>query len=221
MDFLPFFKASSLPHTSLQTLWSYNVIAEECAQETAEPSSENEIVEFASYLPYKARILDIGSGPGIDARILCELGLEVIGIDFSPNMIKIAKQIAPLASFHLMAIENMDFPSESFDGIWTNCSLVHIPKTSITSVLQNIYKLLKSNGVLYLSVKKGKGERLKKELCYNENYPQFWAYYSKSEINKLLNHVNFKVLAIKKSCNKEYATEPLIHVFAAKRKSFL
>lgn len=52
----------------------------------------DEIKDFASQMKENSTILDLGCGSGYITNYLCELNLNAIGIDFSGEMIKIAKK---------------------------------------------------------------------------------------------------------------------------------
>lgn len=215
---------SDLPLSSLINLWTYDAIAEEYAKNVEESIPNQEINEFISHLPFKAKVLDIGCGSGRDAAIFCRNGLKVIGIDFSSNMMKIAKKTAPEAQFHLMTIENMEFSSQSFDGIWANCSLLHIPKIKMSCVLNKIYSFLKINGIFSLTVKKGNGEGFKKDIRYENTPIKFWAYYQETEIQDLLRKAKFKIVSVNSNDGDHsgnYVSDRLIHIFAVKLKSAL
>lgn len=210
-----------ISESSYQTLWSYNAIAEVYAEKVKNYVPEKEIQEFISHLPYKAKVLDIGCGSGRDARIFCSKGFEVTGIDFSSNMIKIAKETAPLAKFHLMSIEAMYFPSHFFDGIWANCSLLHISKAKMPLALNKIYNFLSEYGIFSLTLKEGEGEGLKQDFRYENAPSKFYAYYTEDEIRSLLQDAKFSVLKVNKSFPGSYVPEPLINIFAVKFKSSL
>ena len=66
------------------------------------------------------RILDLACGPGNLARRLAAAvapGGEVVGVDLAPGMIEVARSRAiPNARFELMDIEELSFPSASFDA---------------------------------------------------------------------------------------------------------
>jgi SAM-dependent methyltransferase len=54
-------------------------------------------------LPHRARIIDVGCGPGWTTQWLCKLGHQVIGLDISPELLAIAKErleTEPYAPFH-------------------------------------------------------------------------------------------------------------------------
>lgn len=67
------------------------------------------------------RVLEVGTGPGFFAILLCELGCNVTAIDLTPAMLAEAKENAgPLASeiqFMEMNAEALHFTDKSFDVI--------------------------------------------------------------------------------------------------------
>lgn len=69
----------------------------------------------------KMTVLDVGTGPGIIAFFLAELGKKVMGIDLSENMIQIARRNARDynldVDFRVGDAENLPFDDESFDAV--------------------------------------------------------------------------------------------------------
>ena len=61
-----------------------------------------------------------------------------------------------------MNFEDMEF-EDVFDGIWACGSLIHIPKNEMPEILGRIHDALCSNGILYISVKKGDTEGFRGE----------------------------------------------------------
>lgn len=174
---------------------SYQATAETFTKNVADLAPQESIEKFIKLLPTNPKIIDIGCASGRDAKIFSSLGANVVGIDFSSNLIDIAKKNAPEASFQVMDIETMNFPNGSFDGAWAGMSLLHIPKKSILKVLSNIHQLLKPKGIFYLTVKKGKGEILEKDFRYVEgNFEKFWAFYEEDEFKNLLIKAKFKLV---------------------------
>jgi len=96
------------------------------------------------------KILDVGCGHGRDARYLSERGFEVVGIDLSRNLLKIARRMAPKAKFLLMDMRDLKFGDEEFDGIWSCASFLHIPKREALETLREFRRVLKPGGLLYL-----------------------------------------------------------------------
>ncbi|MDY7230633.1 class I SAM-dependent methyltransferase [Hyalangium rubrum] len=55
-------------------------------------------------------IVDLGCGSGILARALTEAGYDVLGVDLSPDMLRLAARNAPRATFRRGSLLDMDFP---------------------------------------------------------------------------------------------------------------
>jgi len=73
------------------------------------------------------KALDVGTGTGFVAGILSENGYQVTGIDFSQNMVSVAKKNYPLATFAKLDIEKDDqaYKNGSFDLIITRQVVGH------------------------------------------------------------------------------------------------
>lgn len=199
------------------TQTSYEVSAEKYAENVLHLHPK-EGVRFKEMVPASAQILDLGCGSGRDAKIFSEMGLKVVGVDFSPKMIELASQTAKEAQFYVMDLESLQFPKASFEGVWANCSLLHIPKAKMLKVLQNIQTLLKNEGVLYLSLKQGEGEKVEKDLRYG-GLEKFWSFFQKEEIQNLLFEAGFVTCEIfVEEGSSSYHSHPLIKAFAKKAK---
>src|SRR5260370_42458566 len=65
-------------------------------------------------------ILDVGCGPGYVSVAAAERGAIPIGLDFSEEMIAIAKKKFPRIEFRQGDAQNLPFPDASFDRIVAN-----------------------------------------------------------------------------------------------------
>lgn len=105
------------------------------------------------------RILDAGSGSGRDALAFRVLGHDVRAFDASPAMVA-ATQAHAAVEARLMRFE--DFAWEhSFEGIWACASLLHVAGVGLPGVIDRLAAHLVPGGALYLSFKRGTGERVK------------------------------------------------------------
>ena len=78
--------------------------------------------ELAGVLgPKPLTVIDVGTGTGYIAMILGQLGHQVTGVDFSPNMLEIARERnAPYRSNVTILegdAENLAFPNDAFDAL--------------------------------------------------------------------------------------------------------
>jgi ubiquinone/menaquinone biosynthesis C-methylase UbiE len=132
----------------------------------------DEFQKFISLLKGK-KILDLGCGSGDHSLYFKEKGFEVVPLDLSESMIELCKNrgLNPV----LMDIEELNFGSNAFDGIWSVTSLLHVPKERLTSVILKLNSILKDGGVLYVCVKEGEGEGLiEDKIGDTKRFFSFW-----------------------------------------------
>ncbi|MFH1187353.1 MAG: methyltransferase domain-containing protein [bacterium] len=171
---------------------------------------------FISRLKKDSLVLDLGCGPGLDAEMFAREGFGVIGVDFSEKMIGLAKGRVDSAEFKVMNVKKLDFEDESFDAVWANAILLHIFKKDISLVLNEVFRVLKKGGVLYVSVKEGDEEILKPDARYG-GVKKFWSFFQKDEIEGELKKAGFKILeSYIEKLEDSYATNPWVQVFCGK-----
>ena len=95
------------------------------------------------------KILDLGCGTGIYARILKKRGAKVQGIDISPKMIEIARQNVKGVDFRIGSVYNLPYKSGTFDIVLA--SLVVHYFGNLNKALKEIRRVLKKNGVFIFS----------------------------------------------------------------------
>ena len=120
--------------------------------------------------PYGS-ILDSGCGTGRDTAEFIEKGYQVTAFDASPAMVRecnkkiddlkksgdiIIAGIANSSKCIEMTFDEVNFRNE-FNGVWASASLLHVPQYRLESTINKLIKALKKGGVIYLSLKYGKG----------------------------------------------------------------
>jgi ubiquinone/menaquinone biosynthesis C-methylase UbiE len=80
----------------------------------------------AASVSAKMSILDVGCGPGYVSAAVAERGATPIGLDFSKEMIAIAKRMLPRIDFREGDAQNLPFADASFDRVVANFSLLHL-----------------------------------------------------------------------------------------------
>lgn len=178
-----------------KTLRSYDSYAKEWA-ETHHTTDfwSNERDQFQKYLP-KGKILEIGSGAGVDAKEFIDRGYAYVGTDISLGLINEAKKRNPNAEFIQQSVYELNFPESNFDGFWTVASLLHIPKSRIDEALQKIHYVARPNGVGLISLKKGVGEKMVEDVFQNKKFRRFYSFYSLNEFSKILKRNKFEILS--------------------------
>lgn len=106
------------------------------------------------------KILDLGCGPGLYARILSNKGARVKGIDISKEEIKIAKREDPKSEFIVGDIEKLPFKNNEFDIVLSALVLGHLKSWNKT--LRGVNKVLKKGGIFVFSINNPISECAKK-----------------------------------------------------------
>ena len=138
------------------------------------------------------KILDLGCGIGKEENYISNKGYDIIGIDFAENIIKEAKNKFPNCKFEIMDLNNLNYPSNFFDGILFINTLFHIPESKLNPLFKNISNVLKTNGKMLMIFQEGEAESLKEEPLKKGNYV-YMHEYSFDYINKVLNAHNLKI----------------------------
>ena len=131
----------------------YKKMAEEYHVSRGIFDNKKELKEFSGLLPKGAKILDVGCGTGIPtAKFLVNTGFEVIGIDFSERMLKLAKKNVPKAKFIKMNMIKLNFKENSFDGLTSLYAIFHVPKEKHLAIFRNFHKIIKPKGIMLISL---------------------------------------------------------------------
>ena len=153
---------------------------------------------FISFLKQGDLVLDVGCAGGFKSKYLINKGLSVLGIDFSENLIEIAKKEVSGAEFLVMDMREVNTLHQKFDGIFAQASLLHLPKKETPEIIKKFFANLKSGGYLYVAVKGARDniseEEVKEENDYGYSYERFFSYYTTDEIKKYFADAGFEIV---------------------------
>lgn len=98
--------------------------------------------EFFQAFPLNkdAPILELGCGSGRNLKILREMGFSNLkGVDFSPTQVKFCREQG--LDVQKMNITRLSFPEDSFDLVFTNSVLLHVPPDKISSAIKEAVRV--------------------------------------------------------------------------------
>lgn len=182
------------------------------------PNTQN-LDRMVELLGVGASVLDLGCGPGRDSSYLALKGLEVVGVDYSTQMIAKAKELHDNIShlvFKTMDMNNLTFEKESFDGVWASASLLHIPKRGLPHVFMEIYRVLNKGGTLFVSVMKGVGEKFTVETKYAKPIERFFTFFSLKEIQSYLKKAGFNLFEMNTNPSTSRQSTIWLNIFSRK-----
>jgi len=160
------------------------------------------------------RVLDVGCGPGRDAKYFSDSGCEVTGIDLVPEFLKIAREKVPKGKFYSMDMRRMGFKDDYFDGIWSMASFLHIPRNEADKTMKEHVRVLKQKGIMFISTLEGDGEDPLPPSPKYGGYSKFFYGYEENEFKELLKSSGFSI----ENFDKDVRSEKLIFFNILARK---
>ncbi len=143
-------------------------------------------------LPKGARILDLGSGTGLPYdKYLAGIGFRVIGVDFSPKHLSLARQNVPQAEYILGDFSKVGFPPESFDAVTAFYSIFHLPRGEHPALFQRMHRWLKPGGRILLTL--GTGDMECDEELNWLGAPMMWSSYPPEKNLHILEKTGFAI----------------------------
>jgi SAM-dependent methyltransferase len=134
-----------------ETLQFYRSNADAYARR--EIAAHTRLTRFLALLAPAAVILELGCGAGASSAEMLAKGFDVRPTDGSPEM-------AAEASHRLgRPVETLLFHDldevETYDGVWANACLLHVPRQELAPILALIWRALRPAGYFYASYKTG------------------------------------------------------------------
>jgi SAM-dependent methyltransferase len=97
------------------------------------------------------RVVDLGCGPGHVAAYLNGLGLPVLGVDQSAEMLAIGRVRYPRVRFARSSITRLGLADGSCSGVLSRSSIIHLPPDELPSALAEFARVIVPGGWLLLT----------------------------------------------------------------------
>lgn len=143
-------------------------------------------------LPKNAKMFEIGSGDGVDAKLINSLGYNIQTSDAAESFLLVLKTngFAPV-KFNVI---DDDFP-DSYDYILANAVFVHLTKPEVRATIRKVYDALNKGGRFVVTFK----QRFDKDNEWKANIPgttegRFFSYWGIDEARIMLEDAGFKVI---------------------------
>lgn len=138
----------------------YNITAQQWADKWYDDESMLPCLrDFISLLPLNPHVLDLCCGAGYESMRMKRLGAEVIGLDYSEESIRIARERNPEIVFYIDDMLNDYSYLGRFDGVAAIAALTNLQINNLKQAFQMIYKVLKEKSILLVVVQDGTGKR--------------------------------------------------------------
>ncbi len=145
---------------------------------------------FLSYLPKDPRVLDAGCGGGTATAVMSYSGAQVTAVDISRKLISEARKQYFNLDFKVGNFLDLRFPDESFDGVWSHASLVHLESIGeIQKAISEFHRVLRPGGVIHILVKSQTGTEK-----VVTNAGRTFHLYTPQEVDSLLTQTGFSII---------------------------
>ncbi len=150
-----------------------------------------------------ASLLEIGAGTGQAGSFFQEGGLKVVCTDLSPEMVRLCR--AKGLEAYEMDFLHLDFPDDHFDGLFAQNCLLHVPKVDFANVLQEIGRVVRPEGLIFILMHGGRSfEGVREEDFYEPK--RFYALYADDELELILERY-FQVLSFQVIVREESSAD--------------
>ena len=137
-----------------KTVNFYNTTAREYVGNKETPNPRLPV--FLKRCKAEGKILELGTGGGVDAEAILKSGFALDATDGSSELAAIASQRLGLP-VKTMLFTELD-AVELYDGVYACAALTHAPRADLGDVIERIHRALRDNGVVWASFKVGTNE---------------------------------------------------------------
>lgn len=151
----------------------------------------------------KGLIVDLGCGSGILARTLTQSGYDVLGVDLSPEMLRLAARNAPLATFKRASLLDVELPPScvAVTAIGECFNYVFDPRNTLVAlsrVFRRVYSALEPGGLLLCDVA-GPGRLGQGQVRQSLYDTADWTMYVRTEENRTGTRLTRDILLFRRS----------------------
>lgn len=190
-------------NTKYEISKAYNLAADEYSlnllNELAGKNFDQMILNwYASQIPKDETILEIGAGPGQISGYLQKQGVNCIGTDISPKMVKNAKKNFPNIDFEVQDFFDLTYIDNTFFGVVGFYAIVNYALENIQPIFEEMKRVLKQSGLFLFSFHIFDGEeKTHVQKFFNQEGSELTFYnYKVDEMKKLVSSLGFEIIDI-------------------------
>jgi ubiquinone/menaquinone biosynthesis C-methylase UbiE len=96
------------------------------------------------------RVLDVCCGPGMLSQAAIGRGAYAIGLDFSAEVVDLARSLVPTGAFQRGDAQALQFPDNAFDAVVCGYGVIHVPEPEVA--LAEMFRVVCPGGRVAISV---------------------------------------------------------------------
>lgn len=181
-------------HLYLENSVEHDRLDPDKAKKKKEALEELIRISFES-LPKGAKVFEIGSGDGTNAKYMESLGYEVTASDTADDFVEATRRQG-LTTIKFDALED-DFPEKYF-AVFCWRVFVHFTKEDALKIIKKVYNNLEENGIFVFNAinretKEVDNEWVDFEGEYHMGVERYYNYFRQDELDDIISQTDFHV----------------------------
>jgi ubiquinone/menaquinone biosynthesis C-methylase UbiE len=117
-------------------------------------------------------VIEVGSGPGVATAYLHGLGLDISGVDLSPEMVAVARRDHPQVRYEVGSMTDLKWPDASLAGLVAWYSVINIPDEALPAVFAEFHRVLAPGAPVIMAFQAGDEIRVRKNISFHRRRPE-------------------------------------------------
>lgn len=143
----------------------------DATEDAVDRSALAAFVEFAMSLEPARPVADLGCGPGRVAAFLSRSGVESIGIDISPELVRLGHDAHPRITFAVAPIASLPLVDSSLNGAVCWYSIIYTPSEHLGGVFREVRRVVTARGPLLLAFQAGPAQPVRRDDAFGSGHP--------------------------------------------------
>lgn len=154
------------------TLRTYEQAAQLYRERSARVAMDDGLIDLVTaHAPEGAHVLEIGSGPGVDAAVLEERGFQVRRTDATAAFVEMLRAQGHVADLLDVRTDDIGGP---YDVVFAQAVLLHIDRGELPRVLTRLAAAVRPGGLLAITLKEGDGDEWSSHKVELPRHFVFW-----------------------------------------------
>jgi SAM-dependent methyltransferase len=152
-------------------------------------------------------VLEIGSGPGVDADYLEAGGLTVLRTDATRAFVDRLRAAGHRAERLDVRVDDLGGP---WDAVFANAVLLHLSREDFTAAVSRIRTALRTGGLFAFTLKAGDGEGWSERKLQQ---PRYFVYWKADSVRAVLTNAGWSTIEVTQP-DYPVGSDPWLHVLA-------
>ena len=144
-----------------------------------------------------ALVLDLGCGPGQVASHFMARGCRAVGVDLTPKMLGVARQVDPHLALVNGDVLRLPVPDGGADGAIAWFALHHLPRSLLGVALAQVRRALRPGGVFVMAAHGGDGEESVSHNWHGKTADVLVTYYNVDQLRSELANQQLTIVDVR------------------------